>query len=463
MTEVEPPSPPAQPRSGGPALTQRLLLAYGLPGLPIALLLLPLTVYLPVYYAEDLGLGLAVVGLVLLAARLWDLVTDPLIGLLSDHSPFATGRRRPWILLGTPLVILGAWFLLLPGGPVTWSGLLIWSIVLYTGLTLVVLPYLALGAELSPGYHERTRIAAYREAFVVVGTLVAVSLPLVAGEARGDALGLLFWILAAVLPVAALLLLMLVPEPRVTRPRPQPWRQSLRVLGENRPFRRLIIAYLLNGVAGGLPAGLFFLFVDHVLDAPDRAGLLLVVYFAAAVASLPLWLAASRRFEKHRSWIFAIAIACLAFIWVPLLDAGDVAWFLVICLITGVCLGADLVLPASMQADVVDLDRLRSGRQRAGLLFSLWAMATKLALALSIGIAFPLLDLAGFQEGASDQTETTLLALGLLYGLLPVVFKLAAAALVWRFPITLQHHERIRRQIAETDPDRQESAPAYGT
>ena len=136
-------------------------------------------------------------------------------------------------------------------------------------------------------------------------------------------------------------MLVLVPEPRVARPRPQPWRQSLRVLGENRPFRRLIIAYLLNGVAGGLPAGLFFLFVDHVLDAPDRAGLLLVVYFAAAVASLPLWLAASRRFEKRRSWIFAIAIACLAFIWVPLLDAGDVAWFLVICLITGVCLEVD--------------------------------------------------------------------------------------------------------------------------
>jgi Na+/melibiose symporter-like transporter len=140
-----------------------------------------------------------------------------------------------------------------------------------------------------------------------------------------------------------------------------------------------------------------------------------------------VWVA--RRYGKHRAWVASLVLASATFVWVPLLGPGDALLFGVICVLSGMCLGADLALPASIQADVVELDREAGGGERAGLLFGLWGMATKLALALAVGIAFPLLDLAGFDSAGTNE-PTALLALALLYGALPVLLKLAVVPLV---------------------------------
>jgi Na+/melibiose symporter-like transporter len=140
--------------------------------------------------------------------------------------------------------------------------------------------------------------------------------------------------------------------------------------------------------------------------------------------------------------------ASVAFVCVPLLGPGDLWGFVVICALSGVSLGADLALPASLQADVVDLDWLESGRRRTGLFFAFWSMTTKLSLALAVGIAFPLLALAGFSAGGAN-SDGALMTLSALYGLLPVAIKLAATALVWNFPITETTQAELRARLAE--------------
>ena len=223
-------------------LTSRLLLAYGLPGLPLAVLTLPLYVYLPAFYAEDIGLGFALVGTVLLAARLWDVVTDPLVGALSDRWEGPWGRRRPWLLAATPLAVVSAWFLFHPPEGAGWAYLLSWTAALYLAGTMVKLPYEAWGAEISPDYDGRSRIASYREAFVVIGTLLAAGAPVFLGGGKAAALNQLAWIFAMTLPLAVLLACRVVPD---TRPLPTPrldWRRGLRILTGNGPFRRLILA-----------------------------------------------------------------------------------------------------------------------------------------------------------------------------------------------------------------------------
>ena len=432
--------------SGG--LSRRILLAYGLPGLPLAALLLPLYVTLPAFYAVDLGLGFTVVGTVLLLARLWDVVTDPLIGSLSDRVKTPIGRRRPWMLAGAPIVMLSAGFLFLPDQSVGWPSLLVWTMALYLGATMILLPYSAWGAELSSDYDERSRIAGWREGFVVVGTLVAAGLPAVVGAERSDALSVIAWSLWIVLPVCLIAAVRFVPEPPAPKQLRLAWRQALRVVWRNGTFRRLIAAYFLNGVANGLPATLFLLYVERVLQRPDWSGPLLFVYFLCGIAAIPFWLRASRRWGKHRTWVAAMTWAALIFAFVPLLGPGDHLWFLAVCVLTGVCLGADLTLPASMQADVIDLDTLRSRQNRAGLYFGLWGVATKLALALAVGIAFPLLDLAGLDADAPAGSSTEgLFALAALYSLLPAVIKLASVVLVFGYPITAARQRRIRRLI----------------
>jgi len=434
------------------------LVAYGLPALPAAALGLPLYIFLPTFYAAELGLPLAAVGAALLAARLWDVVTDPVVGILSDRTRGRFGRRRPWLVAALPLLVLSVWMLFRPAEGAGVGYLALWSAALYLGWTMLALPHSAWGAELSDDYHERARISAAREVALVAGTLVAAGLPLVIGvdgeSDPGAVLALLAVLLAVGLPAAVAVAVTIVPDGRAAATQPVPWRQAGALLAANRPFARLIAAYLLNGIANGLPATLFLLFVAHVLAAPEMQGPLLFVYFLCGILGVPAWLALARRLGKHRTWCLAMIANCLAFAWAPLLGAGDVWPFLAICILSGLCLGADLVLPSAIQADVVDVDTAAGGGRRTGLYFAFWGMATKLALALAVGAAFPLLELAGFRADADGNPASALLTLALLYGAAPVIFKIVAIALMWRFPLdqTAQADLRLRIRTIETEP-----------
>ena len=157
------------------------LFYYGMPGLPLAMLGLPLYVYLPTFYSENLGLSLSVVGFALLFARGIDVITDPLIGYLNDKIENRFGRRKLFMLIGLPLLMVGIYFLLRPGTQVDGYYLFIWSFVTYFGWTVVFVPWQAWGAEITDDYHGKSNLAASREIFAVVGTILVISLPLVLG------------------------------------------------------------------------------------------------------------------------------------------------------------------------------------------------------------------------------------------------------------------------------------------
>lgn len=433
-------------------MNRSLLAFYALPAFALAMPTLPVYVYLPAFYAETLGLGLAATGLALLAARILDVVTDPMIGIASDRLHLPGGRRKPWIALGALLAAIALVRIFDPPETASFAYLAGWAMALYLGWTLVAVPYTAWGAELSGDYHGRARITGAREAAMVLGVVVAGGVPAAAAAlGAGETEGLLYvaWIAIAVGAPAVILLLWRVPEPppgpRATPPAPglSQWMSLFR----NKPFVRLLSGWFVNGLANGFPAVLFPLFLDHGLQAsPVERNVLILVYFLAGIAAIPLWLRLSRRHGKHRTWCGAMVLACAAFIWVPLLGPGDIALFFAVCVITGMALGADLALPPAMQADVVDLDSLRTGQQRAGLFFAIWSMATKLALACAVGLAFPALEAAGFRAGEAN-TAGALFALAVIYAGLPTVFKIVAIAIVWRHPITERRQALIRRRL----------------
>ena len=313
-------------------LSRRTLLAYGCPGLPLAALGLPLYVYLPGFYAEQLGLGLSAVGAVLLIARLFDVISDPIVGAISDRYHIRQTRRKGLMVLGVPVLMLGVEFLFRPAAPVRAWYLFLWSMVSYLGWTLIALPYSAWGAELSTDYHERARITISREGFVIIGTLGAAATPALFGKQTAveqtlDLLATALWIL---IPLTLLITVRWVPERSVDTPSVR-WLQGIRLMRENAPFLRLIAAYVLNGISSGLPATLFILFVSNVLMASQWTGPLLVLYFAAGVLSLPVWLRLARIWGKHRTWATSMLWACSVFVWVPFLGQGDIVLFAIIC------------------------------------------------------------------------------------------------------------------------------------
>jgi Na+/melibiose symporter-like transporter len=419
--------------------TFRQLLAYALPALPIAALSLPFYVIVPEFYTTDVGIPIATVGFVLLLVRILDAVTDPLAGVVADWTRPAFGRRRSWVLAASPLVAIAAWFVMRPPEGAGALYLLAWAAALSLAWTAISVPYQAWGAELSRSYEGRTRVSAFRESMTVVGTLCALLLPAsvqMAGGTSREGLAALALFIAVVLPIVAVVAVWQAPEPRERLRQAIPALSGLSYVWANRPFRRLLAAFFVNSLANGLPAALFLFFVADRLGARDQGGPLLVVYFLCGVVGVPFWLWLARITSKHQAWALGMGLACLAFAVAPFLQQGDIAAFAIVCVITGLALGADVVLPAAVQADVIDVDTAASGQERAGLYLGLWALATKLAFAGAVGIAFPVLAAAGYDPGANLRTPDGLMALGLLYAGLPILFKLIAIALIWRFPLT---------------------------
>ncbi|MGV6809489.1 MAG: MFS transporter [bacterium] len=429
--------------------TTREYMAYGLLGMPLAMLSLPLYVYLPTFYAEITTLSLTTIGLVLLAARLFDMLIDPLIGWLNDrhYTPrtfmrrWHLGRRQWFMLLGLPITLLGLVGLLQPHAHTSAFELLLFSMITYLGWTLLNVPWQAWGAEISRHYHQKSILAASREGFAVIGTVLVLSLPVILGLNNDFAkiLALLLYTLWGLLPFSLVILLLVVYEPTPTRTL-----KSMQMIGgliaPHPAIKPLLFPYFVNSLANALPATLFILFVTHVLKASDATGVLLLTYFVAALLGLPLWYLLSKRWDKSRTWSISLLLAIGSFLIVPFLGAGDVTVFWWICVFSGLALGADVALPASMQADIAQ-QQVSQGNPQTGLLFGLWSLLTKLALALGVGLAFPLLALTGFDvqqpsdlstNAQLDIPPTTMLMV--LYAVIPLVLKLWVAWRMWHYP-----------------------------
>ncbi len=396
-------------------------LRYGALGFALAFLALPLYVVLPNHYAANYGVPLATLGFVLLATRVFDAAADPFIGRAVDRV-FARSLHGALWLAACAAVVVGAGFVALFFPPVRAGALLVWLVValLVTYLAFSVLSVIhqAWGARLGGDSLQRSRIVAWREGCGLFGVLAASVLPTqfglgVASTVLAVALALGMWLLAA------------APRGPASRELPSahwalPWQCA--------PFRGLLAVFMLNGIASTVPATLVLFFVRDRLQAPDSQALFLGAYFAAAALSIPLWIHAVRRFGLARAWLGAMGLAVAAFAWVLTLGAGDTAGFLVVCIASGIALGADLTVPGALLTGVIQ--RSGHGTAAEGVYVGWWNSATKLNLGLAAGAALPLLALAGYEPGQRE--AQALQALSLAYVAVPCALKLMAAALLWR-------------------------------
>lgn len=412
-------------------LSNRALAAYAAAALPLAAAALPVYVHAPKFYSA-LGLDLALIGILLLAVRVLDAVSDPLLGLLADRLPQRWGGRKAMLVAAVPVIAVGMFLLFHP--PADGSGLASWLalslMLVYLGLSAASISYFALGSAWSRDYAERTRITAARGAASLTGVLLAAALPEWLAQRYGTAAGLgLFSMAYAPVLVAAVALTVLA-GPRVA---PTALVPTLRLRDVLRPlrnprFRRLAAIFLVNGVSAAIPATLLLFYVADVLQRPDLTAVFLVLYFIAGAAGMPGWVRIAAHVGKARAWLLAMLLAVAAFIGAWFLGPGDVSAFAVVCVLSGLAFGADLALPASMLADVIDDDEGEGGRPD-GAYFGFWHLLEKLALAMAAGLALPLLPALGYVPGVVAGAGS---ALSWVYALLPCVIKLAAALMLWR-------------------------------
>jgi glycoside/pentoside/hexuronide:cation symporter, GPH family len=436
------------------------ILAYAAPAFPLAFLALPFIVLVPEFYATQQGIPLALVGSAFLVIRLCDALADPLTGWLCDRFRPRFGRRRTWLLATFLPCCAATWIVFVPPEGAGWLYLVLAGCALSLTWTAFQIPYLALGAELSRSPSGRTRIVAWREGLTVAGTMAALTLPVLApslepfflevfsGFSRESG-GLLLaaLVVSILLPLTLLFTLITVPEPVERTRKRVSFREGWQILLANRPFWILLGGFFLNGLANGLPASLFLMYVAEILHLPERAGPLLLLYFICAILGLPLWLWLARRFSKPFAWRAGMILACIGFVGALFLGSGDLGLFAVICIVTGIALGADIVMPLSIQADILDLDTLASGEERSGLYLALWAFSAKLALGLAAGIAFPLLAASGFDPSQNLRLPEGLTMLAFLYAGLPILLKLAALALLYRLNLSNAAAEKTSQSL----------------
>jgi Na+/melibiose symporter-like transporter len=436
-----------------PHLSTPTLIAYGLPSWPMGAMGIGVFVYLPTVYAEVTTISMATLGLVFLLVRFMDVVSDPMIGWLSDRTGSRFGRRRPWVAVSW-IPMAGALVALCQPAPdASVAYLFGWSVVFFVSGTALFMPYTAWGAELSGDYHERSRVFAWRHVFAVVGALsaagaLAVYDPTLGAPREAQAVETLTNASILLLPATLLILLLKVPDPlpAASARAAAGWRHGLILIRANRGFRILLGGYFLNGLANATLGTLFFLYVDHVLMVDVKVTSLLL-YFGLAILGTPIWVRLSRAWGKHRAWGLAMAIGAGAFVLALTVGKGDQLLFYLSVAILGVTLGADLTLPGAMQADAVDQERAETGLQRTGVYFAMWAMVAKLALAFAVGISFPILGLFGFDPVGVNEGRS-LTAMVILFAAFPATLKISAAALILRYPLTAARHADLQAQIA---------------
>ncbi|MEQ1739322.1 MAG: MFS transporter [Methyloglobulus sp.] len=436
-----------------PALTHKLMALYGLPHLIHSMVILPLVLFIPTYYADDLGLPLASVGMAIAISRLLDVFTDPIMGILSDRWHTRWGRRKPWLVVGTPSLILSTWMVFVPSGKVSVVYLFIWTSLLFLSFDIFDLPYKAWGAELSTDYKERSRVAAWREAFGASGHIIFLLILMVMGfwgyHGNREQLLVIALIICICLPLFVVLAVAKVPE----RPPEQLHGQShlgwagMKLVFRNQAFIRTLIALVLFGTGLMIQATLHKMVLKHVVGRPELFSSMILAETVVSLLALPLWVWFSDRIGKHRALAFAGLWIGLWGLALPLVGYGDIELYVTLIVFRGSSLAAIIFLSNSIAADVIDHDTVASGHQRTGFYFSLWGMAIKMAIGLGVFLGTSLPAHFGFDPSVASHSPVTEFALMRIYGWLPFFIMLLAFPLLWNYPITREKQQELRAQI----------------
>ncbi len=402
-------------------------------------------IYLPALYAEEYGISLISIGIVIFFAKLIDIISDPIMGWLNDLGVL---KRKTWMFIGALVCGFSIFYLFVPFTQPNEFYLGIFISLLYLGWTIFQVPFLSFGYDLEQNYHLRTRLSATREIFILMGLIASVSLPVVLGIEDVEIFISYLAIFSGIVFLTLFFLTLKEPhksrnhEKKIVSPH-----TNLGSIFKDLVFLRLIVAWLINSLANVFPSVCFVFFVSYVLGGSDESrDKILLFYFLSAFLGMPMWVKVSKYIEKKYVWLFSMLASAIFFSLVFLLNAGDITFFLVISILTGICLGADLAIPPSIQSDLVDRHKLVYGVDISGLFFSSLTLINKLAFGIASIVSFSLLDTFNFQAG-NNVDEKIKFLLYFLYAGLPVFLKLCASYLIWQFPFAQKDTEEITKKL----------------
>jgi GPH family glycoside/pentoside/hexuronide:cation symporter len=417
------------------------LLAYGGPIFGIAYLLFFVQFYFLKFATDVLLLPAAVVGVLFALAKLWDATSNPLVGSWSDRSRSRLGRRRPFLLGSLPPLLAGFVMLWSPPEALAGGVLVAWVaialFVFHTAFALYTIPHAALGAELSPDSHQRTRLFGARQVSFTAGMLLAFAAIQVAMNADAPrATTARLALPASLLAVAVLAITPLaVREPaRSGASGGQRLVAALRDVFASRPARTLVFVWFVESTGVGAVGTMGPYVAEYLMRRPDVVGTLPAAYVLAGVVSIPVWVRISRSAGTRNTWLAAMLLAAGAFGGMFTVGPGDVVLLVALLALAGSAMGCGSVLSSSILADLIDADERRTGERKEGVYSASMAFALKAGTSLATAASGVVLTAAGFEPNV-EQSPGSLLGIRALFAGLPCVGFLVGAALFRRFPL----------------------------
>ena len=401
-------------------------------------------IMLPAFFAEVHGFEISVIGIIIFLSKLIDIITDPLVGWLNDKNFFP---RKAYLLIGGILSGLALTQLFLKQDIDQEIFLFVWLSILYLGWTMFQIPYLSIGYDLEKNYFLRTKLSATREFFILLGLFCSLGIPMFFSISNEKLLENIVFIATLFGLMGLILFCSLIPENRRINKRKVKFKKVIENLKKNIYFSRIFFVLVVNNLANVFPMVLFAFFITYVLGGDDsNRQITLFFYFLFAIMGVPFWTIISKKYGKKEVWSLSLFMSAMFFLLVFFLEDGNFVFFIIISCITGFCLGADLIIPPSIQADITDWHRSKFGEDISGVLFSIITFLNKFAFAVVSIFVFGIMGVLDFDTDGEINTNVRLFII-ISYALAPILLKLLAAYLLVNFKLKENELQKIQKKI----------------
>ncbi len=401
-------------------------------------------IMLPAFFAEVHGFEISVIGIIIFLSKLIDITTDPLVGWLNDKNFFP---RKGYLLIGGILSGLALTQLFLKQDIDQEIFLFVWLSILYLGWTMFQIPYLSIGYDLEKNYFLRTKLSATREFFILLGLFCSLGIPMFFNISNEKLLENIVFIATLFGLMGLILFCSLIPENKRTNEKKIKFKNVIKNLKKNIYFSKIFLVLVVNNLANVFPMVLFAFFITYVLGGDDsNRQTTLFFYFLFAIVGVPFWTIISKKYGKKEVWSLSLFMSAMFFLLVFFLEDGNFVFFIIISCITGFCLGADLIIPPSIQADITDWHRSKFGEDISGVLFSIITFLNKFAFAVVSFFVFGIMGVLDFDTDGEINTNVRLFII-ISYALAPILLKLLAAYLLVNFKLKENELQKIQKKI----------------
>lgn len=439
-----------------------VITAYGAPGVGAGYMYLLLGLYVMKFSTDVLLIAPAIMGTIFGISRVWDAVTDPLVGYLSDRTRSGLGRRRLWLLISILPISITFVMVFSPLPWLTEGWLVAWMAVgvigFYSAATIFIVPHMSLGAELTPNYHERSRLYGLRHAAFTIGSILAlVSMQLLINaeqESETAVRTTAFYLsgLAALVTAGFITYAVIKLRERPDfqgRVTDSPF-GAFKDVWQNAHARLVLVVTFIEHI-GSAVIGLLTLYIaQYVVGQPSLAPVIILSYMIPSSFSVPLWIPLSRRFGKIRLWMFSMMLTGVSFgcmFALPWLSEDMKVYFIfVLAVFAGLAAGCGGTIAPSIQSDIIDYDEYRTGERKEGSYFAAFNFVHKSATGVMILITGYVLQFSGFVPN-QEQTMTVQIAMVFLYGLFPFICYSIGAYMFSKFTLDEAEHDNIRHTL----------------